>query len=101
MKYVSIGTSIVNVLIWGCAAIFARKWLGFMLDGLLSVNSPYGIDNILIIMCYVAVGGASLSLLVALFNYRRRISLLIQIPMLLFGTGILWTVGPFYIFMIY
>jgi hypothetical protein len=61
---------------------------------LISFNSPYGTGT-LIIMCYVAVAGAIISLLLALLNCRRRISLLVQIPMLIFGMMILWAICPY------
>ena len=93
MKYVSISTSIVNVLVWGCAAIFACKQHGFIM--LYCLTSGHNI-GFLIIAGYVAVGGAIISVLAALFNYRRRISLLIQIAMLLLGTGVLWAFSPLF-----
>jgi len=93
-KNFSITASVVNALVWGCAGVFACKWLGFMLNGLISYNSQYETDNLIIFSC-VAVGGAIIALLAALFNYRQRISLLIQVPMLLFGTLVLWAICPY------
>ena len=96
-KDFSITTSIVNVLIWGTAAVFACKWLGFMLDGLIGFKSPYN-STPLLIVSIGAVVGAIIAISLALLSYRHKISPMIQIPMLFLGAAILWAINPFLAF---
>jgi uncharacterized protein YhhL (DUF1145 family) len=90
-KYVSMTSSVVNAVIWGYAVFFACKWFGHMLNGVISFNSPS--DAVfLIVTGTFAVAGAIIAFLFAVLNFRDKISLAVQLSVLLMGMLAMWSI---------
>ena len=90
-KYVCITTSIINVMTWGLAAIFACKWYAHMANGSITFNNSYGYA-VLVILGAFAVIGAIFSVFLTVLSCRDKISIRLQIPVLLTGMLTLWAI---------